>query len=171
MNSMKKYTWVSLILSGFQGARFDEDTVDRPGLAKFLYESASEEREHAIQMLTYLNSRGISFDESYDFGPSQLMVIVTKEHGCFLWSLFFSWYTRVPYGPSFFRSPSYEDIDVILRKNMKVFHGRSQQKILLVIICRHNNFKQNHSINIFPEIGESHQEIIRPLTKLPWTWK
>merc|ERR1711973_171085 len=57
----------------YLGARFDQDTVNRPGIAKFLYESASEEREHAIQMLTYLNSRGISFDESYEFGPSQMM--------------------------------------------------------------------------------------------------
>ena len=42
----------------------------KPGLAKFLYESASEEREHAMLMLDYLQLRGVTYDEDYEFNYS-----------------------------------------------------------------------------------------------------
>jgi len=37
---------------------FDSEAVAKPGLAKFLYEAASEERQHAISMLEYIDRRG-----------------------------------------------------------------------------------------------------------------
>lgn len=40
------------------GAHFSRDTVNRPGLAKFFFDSASEEREHAIKLIEYLLMRG-----------------------------------------------------------------------------------------------------------------
>jgi len=45
----------------YLAAQFDDETVGRPGLAKFLYEAASEERDHAILMLTYLDRRGVLY--------------------------------------------------------------------------------------------------------------
>merc|ERR1712215_4769 len=41
------------------GAHFAQESVNRPGIAKFLLGAASEERSHAILMLDYLNKRGI----------------------------------------------------------------------------------------------------------------
>ncbi|KAB7506459.1 Ferritin subunit, partial [Armadillidium nasatum] len=46
-------------------AYFDQDTVNRPGLAKFLYEAASEERGHAMMMMDYLSLRGLPISSSY----------------------------------------------------------------------------------------------------------
>lgn len=40
------------------GAHFSKDTVNRPGFAKMFFESASEEREHAIKIIGYLLMRG-----------------------------------------------------------------------------------------------------------------
>jgi len=40
------------------GAHFSQDGVNRPGFSKFFFESASEEREHAIKLIEYLNMRG-----------------------------------------------------------------------------------------------------------------
>jgi len=40
------------------GAHFAQDTVNRPGFAKMFFESASEEREHAIALIKYLLMRG-----------------------------------------------------------------------------------------------------------------
>jgi len=40
------------------GAHFSKDTVNRPGFAKIFFESASEEREHAIKIIGYLLMRG-----------------------------------------------------------------------------------------------------------------
>ncbi|XP_019874405.1 ferritin subunit [Aethina tumida] len=40
------------------GAYFSKDTVNRPGFAKSFFESASEEREHAIKLISYLLMRG-----------------------------------------------------------------------------------------------------------------
>ncbi|KAG7210370.1 hypothetical protein KM043_011905 [Ampulex compressa] len=40
------------------GAHFARDTVNRPGFSKFFFESASEEREHAIKVIEYLLMRG-----------------------------------------------------------------------------------------------------------------
>ncbi|XP_021926070.1 ferritin subunit isoform X2 [Zootermopsis nevadensis] len=40
------------------GAHFSRDTVNRPGFAKMFFESASEEREHAIKIISYLLMRG-----------------------------------------------------------------------------------------------------------------
>lgn len=50
-----------------QAVQFGQYTIARPGITKFLLESASEERSHAIQMLDYLESRGISYTRQYDF--------------------------------------------------------------------------------------------------------
>lgn len=41
---------------------FDQNTINRQGLAKFFFEAASEERGHAIQMLDYLNLRGMKLE-------------------------------------------------------------------------------------------------------------
>lgn len=40
------------------GAYWSMDNVNRPGFAKFFFESASEEREHAIKLIEYMNMRG-----------------------------------------------------------------------------------------------------------------
>lgn len=40
------------------GAHFSKDVVNRPGFAKFFFDSASEEREHAIKLMEYLLMRG-----------------------------------------------------------------------------------------------------------------
>lgn len=39
-------------------AHFSRDTINRPGFAKLFFESASEEREHAIKLISYLLMRG-----------------------------------------------------------------------------------------------------------------
>eukprot|EP00397_Hematodinium_sp_SG-2012_P069300 GEMP01118079.1.p1 GENE.GEMP01118079.1~~GEMP01118079.1.p1 ORF type:complete len:157 (+),score=5.54 GEMP01118079.1:1-471(+) len=57
----------------YMGAYFAQYAVDRPGIAKFLLESATEERSHAILMLDYLNTRGIKLDfPTYTFNHNQL---------------------------------------------------------------------------------------------------
>jgi hypothetical protein len=48
--------WESLVL--FQGAHFSRDTINRPGFAKLFFEAASEERQHAIKIISYLVMRG-----------------------------------------------------------------------------------------------------------------
>jgi ferritin heavy chain len=40
------------------GAHFSKDSINRPGFAKLFFESASEEREHAIKLIHYLLMRG-----------------------------------------------------------------------------------------------------------------
>ncbi|TGZ56878.1 ferritin heavy chain [Temnothorax longispinosus] len=40
------------------GAHFARDVINRPGFSKFFFESASEEREHAIKIIEYLLMRG-----------------------------------------------------------------------------------------------------------------
>lgn len=40
------------------GAHFGLDVINRPGFSKFFFESATEEREHAIKVLEYLLMRG-----------------------------------------------------------------------------------------------------------------
>ncbi|XP_057326272.1 ferritin subunit [Microplitis mediator] len=40
------------------GAHFSQDTVNRPGFASFFFDSAKEEREHAIKIIEYLLMRG-----------------------------------------------------------------------------------------------------------------
>lgn len=40
------------------GAHFSKDTVNRPGFAKLFFNAASEEREHAIKLISYLLMRG-----------------------------------------------------------------------------------------------------------------
>lgn len=45
------------------GAYFSRDTVNRPGFSKLFFDSASEEREHAIKIIEYLLMRGQLTDE------------------------------------------------------------------------------------------------------------
>lgn len=40
------------------GAHFYKDSINRPGFGNFFFESASEEREHAIKIIEYLLMRG-----------------------------------------------------------------------------------------------------------------
>jgi ferritin heavy chain len=44
------------------GAYFSQDNVNRPGFAKFFFDAASEEREHAQKLIEYLQMRGRYFD-------------------------------------------------------------------------------------------------------------
>lgn len=39
-------------------AYFSKDSVNRPGFAKLFFDAASEEREHALKLIEYLNMRG-----------------------------------------------------------------------------------------------------------------
>lgn len=48
------------------GAHFSQDTVNRPGFAEFFFNSASEEREHAMKLIEYLLMRG-EFKTSAEF--------------------------------------------------------------------------------------------------------
>lgn len=65
----------------YMGAHFAQDHVDRPGLAKFLLEAASEERGHAIQMLDYLKLRGIKYTtDSYNFDANSLPESLTYQN-------------------------------------------------------------------------------------------
>jgi len=64
----------------YMGSYFAQDYVDRPGLAKFLFEAASEERGHAIQMLDYLNLRGIKYGtDPYNFDTTKLPETLTYQ--------------------------------------------------------------------------------------------
>lgn len=49
------------------GAYFAQSTVGRPGMAKFMLESASEERSHGIMMMDYLNKRGGKITQTENF--------------------------------------------------------------------------------------------------------
>ncbi|KOB51914.1 Ferritin, partial [Operophtera brumata] len=40
------------------GAHFSRDSINRPGFAKLFFDSASEEREHAMKLIEYLLMRG-----------------------------------------------------------------------------------------------------------------
>lgn len=40
------------------GAHFSRDVINRPGFAKLFFDSASEERQHAIHLIEYLSMRG-----------------------------------------------------------------------------------------------------------------
>jgi len=40
------------------GAHFSRDTINRPGFAKLFFDAASEERQHAIKIISYLLMRG-----------------------------------------------------------------------------------------------------------------
>jgi len=67
----------------YLAAYFDDVTVSRPGLAKFLYESASEERAHAISMLEYLDRRGAVFEMDYSFEVRASEYRLQKDPGVF----------------------------------------------------------------------------------------
>jgi len=55
----------------YLAAFFDDGQRARPGLAKFLYESSSEEREHAAMMLAYMDRRGVPYAHTaYSYTPS-----------------------------------------------------------------------------------------------------
>lgn len=47
-------------------AYFSQDNVNRPGFAKFFFAAASEEREHALKLIEYLQMRGRFFDSNID---------------------------------------------------------------------------------------------------------
>ena len=40
------------------GAHFNRDVINRPGFAKMFFDAASEERQHAIKLISYLLMRG-----------------------------------------------------------------------------------------------------------------
>jgi ferritin heavy chain len=61
-----------------QGSHFLQDTVNRPGFAKFFLESASEERQHALKLIEYLLMRGeltatVEFDKLIDNPVSSIL--------------------------------------------------------------------------------------------------
>lgn len=45
------------------GAYFSRDTVNRPGFAKMFFDSAKEERDHAIKLMDYLLMRGETLED------------------------------------------------------------------------------------------------------------
>lgn len=48
------------------GAHFSRVDFNRPGFAKLFFDSANEEREHAMHLISYLLKRGeLSADDSY----------------------------------------------------------------------------------------------------------
>jgi len=65
----------------YLAAYFDDGKVARPGLAKFLYESSSEEREHAAMMLAYLDRRGALYSHTgYAYSPSAALLTLEKTY-------------------------------------------------------------------------------------------
>lgn len=44
------------------GAYFAQDNINRPGFAKFFFNAAAEEREHAFKLMEYLQMRGKYLD-------------------------------------------------------------------------------------------------------------
>lgn len=62
----------------YMGALFGQYEVERPGMANFFLDSASEERGHAIQMMDYLNMRGVMYTKEYNFGNEMLWKINDK---------------------------------------------------------------------------------------------
>lgn len=56
----------------YMGAVFGQYIKERPGMAKFFFEAATEERGHAIQMIDYLNMRGFEYNEAYAFSSNDL---------------------------------------------------------------------------------------------------
>jgi len=63
------------------GAMFAQDGVARPGIAKFMLESATEERSHAMLMLDYLNKRGIKLTKSeikFKFDKDTIIAALTS---------------------------------------------------------------------------------------------
>lgn len=69
----------------YMGAVFGQYIKERPGMAKFFFEAASEERGHAIQMMDYLNMRGFDYNEAFTFSQNDLWkvngALVTDEAG------------------------------------------------------------------------------------------
>lgn len=63
----------------YMGALFGQYIVERPGMAKFFLESATEERSHAIQMMDYLNLRGIKYGRNYAFGNDLLWKLSNQQ--------------------------------------------------------------------------------------------
>lgn len=66
-----KFEFEAAFLYMHMGAYFAQDTVARPGMTKFMLESASEERSHAILMLDYLNKRGVAISQDLQFNFSE----------------------------------------------------------------------------------------------------
>lgn len=66
-----KFEFEAAFLYMHMGAYFSQDTVARPGMTKFMLESASEERSHAILMLDYLNKRGVAISQDLQFNFSE----------------------------------------------------------------------------------------------------
>jgi len=62
----------------YMAAYFDDETNSMPGMAKFMYESASEERSHAIMMLEYMNRRGIPYVQDYQMNIAGVRNIPNK---------------------------------------------------------------------------------------------
>jgi len=71
------------------GAFFAQESVARPGMAKFMLESATEERSHAILMLDYLNKRGVKIghDMGFSFSQNNLTEEVLKDDITFKFAL------------------------------------------------------------------------------------
>lgn len=76
-----KHEFHAAFLYMHMGAYFAQDTIARPGMAKFMLESASEERSHAILMLDYLNKRGVKItqEESFSFNKENISEEQKKE--------------------------------------------------------------------------------------------
>jgi ferritin heavy chain len=60
-DQIKKEITASLKYLSF-AAYFNQDDVNRPGFAKFFFDAANEEREHAHKLIEYLQMRGRYFD-------------------------------------------------------------------------------------------------------------
>lgn len=67
----------------YMAAYFDDEANSRPGMAKFMYESASEERSHAIMMLEYMNRRGLPYSADYEMDTTKIAEIQSKFTGQF----------------------------------------------------------------------------------------
>ncbi|KAK8403241.1 hypothetical protein O3P69_000403 [Scylla paramamosain] len=59
----------------YMGAVFGQYIKERPGVAKFFLEAATEERGHGIQMMDYLNMRGFEYNENFRFSKDDLWKI------------------------------------------------------------------------------------------------
>ncbi|XP_026481230.1 ferritin subunit isoform X1 [Ctenocephalides felis] len=63
------------------GAHFSRDTVNRPGFAEMFFKSASEEREHAMKLMSYLMMRGELTERLQDLIRTPTVPITTWADG------------------------------------------------------------------------------------------
>lgn len=72
------------------GAHYSQDIINRPGFSKFFFESASEEREHAIKLIEYLNMRGAHHPDANVNELGEYKALLEHSSNCSIFNEIFS---------------------------------------------------------------------------------